>query len=388
MPNPLVAKPMLAVGPIDIYRKFVATMTEPHDDAPSFSSYTQGTDFFTFTYDWRQEMATVTAPLLDQALENYARIHERATGIPARETKFILVAHSMGGLVARTLLSEKPEWASRISRLYLVGTPNAGSVKAIRTVVIGPDSLKEYARGFPGVLLNLLPTNVDQNVTKLVGITRPSLYELLPMGDPDWRATQANGAVRSMSAEDVLKAASWEPYWPSAQLEKKLFLDGWLRDREQEGRKKIDPVDWEFCQDPGYGKLKALLSQVAAWRHVMGPLSRTESLLTRSGQSSRLRLVLSTGVKTPTGVISEGEHDAAQAYYIYDAKNDGDGTVERARVIDDLDPASPLIKRLHGVPHGRLMIDAGFLTYLTGELAHQPMVAVRTGAASTAGRKP
>jgi hypothetical protein len=378
MPNPLVAKPMLAVGPIDIYRQFIESMTEGHEETPSFSRYTLGADFFVFTYDWRQEIETVTTPLLAQALENYARIHESKTGIPARDTKFILVAHSMGGLVARTLLSEKPEWASRISRLYLVGTPNAGSVKAIRTVVIGPDSLSEYARGFPGMFLSLLPTDVDQNVTKLVGITRPSLYELLPTGDPHWQVESASGSTRRMGSQDILRAASWEPYWPSAQLEKRLFLDGWLKDRQEEGRKKIDPGAWEFCQDPNYAKLKALLAQVSAWRSAMGSLSHTESLLSRPGESSRLRLVLSTGLKTPTGVVSQGEHDASVAYYLYDSGNVGDGTVESSRVIDDLDPSSPMIERLHGVAHGRLMIDPQFLTYFTRELAHGPQVTART----------
>lgn len=372
MPNPLMARPMMAVGPIDIYRGFVSAMTHVHDDAPGFSPYTQGADFFVFAYDWRQEIATVSAPLLDQALKDYARIHASKTGIPARETRFIIVAHSMGGLVARTLLSEKPEWAPRISRLYLVGTPNAGSVKAIRTVVVGPDSLKAYATGFPGVLLNLLPTSVNQNVTKLVGITRPSLYELLPFDDPHWKAVQANGNSRRMTAQDVLSASSWEPYWPSAPLEKKLFLDGWLKDREAEGRKRIDPAQWEYCQDVGYAKLKAILSQVRAWREVMGRLSRTESLLTRSGEPARLRIVLSTGLKTPNGVVTQGMHDESQAGYTYG--NDGDGTVEAASVVDDLDPGSPLVERIHDVPHGKLMIDAQFLSYFTKELSERPMV--------------
>jgi pimeloyl-ACP methyl ester carboxylesterase len=155
-------------------------------------------------------------------LDDYARIHECKTNIPASQTKFIIVTHSMGGLVARTFLSEYPEWAS--PRLCLVGSPNAGSVEAIRTVVVGPDSLKMYATGFPGVFLNLVQTNVDQNVTKLVGITRPSLYELLPFDDPHWQSRQAGGTSRRMNAQDILDASSWETYWPSAQLERKLFL--------------------------------------------------------------------------------------------------------------------------------------------------------------------
>ncbi len=368
-PNPLEAQPLMSVGPIDVYRGFVDAMTHAHADASNFTPYTEGSDFFVFAYDWRQEIATVSAPLLEQALQSYARIHERKTGIPARDTQFVIVAHSMGGLVARTLICEKPAWASRISRLYLVGTPNTGSVKAIRTVVVGPDTLSEFATGFPGVLLNLLPTDVDQHVTKLVGITRPSLYELLPIGDPHWQAIQAAGESRHMTASDVLSAASWESYWPSAQLEKKLFIEGWLKDRIAEGRKQIDPARWEYCQDSSYTKLKAILAQVSAWRHIMGPLSHTENLLTRFGETSRLRVVLSTGLKTPTGVITQGAHDEAEGSYTYETN--GDGTVEAVRVIDDLGPGSALIQQIYNVPHGKLMIDPQFLTYFTQELSGQ-----------------
>jgi pimeloyl-ACP methyl ester carboxylesterase len=379
MPNKLEARFMPAVGPIDVYRGFVDQLTQSHHAEPKFAPYTLGTDFFIFNYDWRQEMATVSAPLLAQALESYAAIHEGKTGIPATKTKFIIITHSMGGLVARTLLSEKPEWADRISRLYLVGSPNLGSVKSIRTVIVGPDSIEEYATGFPGMLLNLIPTNVDQNVTKLVGITRPSLYELLPFGDPHWQRKLDDGRVQGVDGTDFLNASSWERYWPSAELEKKLFIDGWLTDRETEGRKTIDPENWTYCQDPSHGKLKILLSGVRSWRQGMGRLSHTESLMTRPGESTRLRIILSTGIKTPSGVISTGLHDTSRAYYTYDSKNDGDGTVEEARVLDDLAGNSPIVERLEGVPHGRLMIDSHFLDYITRELAGGPLAPDNSG---------
>lgn len=371
MPNPLQARPMVSAGPIDVYADFISGLTE-EQDVPGFQPYTDGVDFFTFAYDWRQEIATVTAPLLAQELDKYARLHEARTGLPAAETKFILVGHSMGGLVARTFLSENPEWATRISAMYLVGTPNLGSVKAIKTLVIGPGGLKENAITFPASLLNLLPSSVDANLTKLVAVTRPSLYELLPFDDPRWESVAADGSRTRIGAPDVLSVGSWAPYWPSAELERRIFLDDWLKKRQAEGR-KIDPKQWEFCQDPDLRQLQKILTQVRDWRLRMGSLSYTNTLMTRPGEPSRLRIIMGTGLKTPTGIITEGAHDASLARYTYEPDNDGDETVTGQSVLDDLHPAPNRIKLLNGVTHGKLMTDPRFLDYFYGELSHEPM---------------
>jgi hypothetical protein len=372
MPNPLDARPMISAGPIDVYGDFYSGVTD-EQDTPGFHSYTDGADFFTFAYDWRQEIATVTAPQFGKALESYARIHEEKTGIPAADTKFVLVGHSMGGLVARTFLSENPQWADRVAALYLVGPPNLGSVKAIKTLVVGPGGLKENAVTFPASLLNLLPSSVDANLTKLVAITRPSLYELLPFDDPRWECVAADGSRSRVSAQDMLRVGPWQTYWPSAELEKKIFLDGWLEPRETEGRKKINLADWEFCQDPDLQPLQKILAQVREWRLRMGSLSYTNTLLTRPGEASRLKLVLGTGLKTPTGIITEGAHDASLARYTYEPDNDGDETVTSTSALDDLHAAPNQVKLLDGVTHGKLMTDRLFLDYFYSELSHEPM---------------
>lgn len=372
MPNRLEARPMVSAGPIDVYGDFISGITE-EQDTPGFQPYTEGADFFVFAYDWRQEIATVTAPLLGRALDNYARIHERKTGIPASETKFILVAHSMGGLVARTFLSENPDWAGRIAEMILVGTPNLGSVKAIKTLVVGPGGLKENATGFPAALLNLLPSNVDANLTKLVAISRPSLYELLPFDDPHWECVAADGSRARISAQDMLRIGPWQNYWPSAELERRVYLDGWLKKRQAEGRKKIDPPDWTFCQDADLPQLQQMLAQVREWRLRMGSLNYTNTLLTAPGGASRLKVVIGTGIKTPTGIITEGAHDSSLARYTYEPDNDGDETVTGTSVLDDLHPVPGQIKLLNRVTHGKLMTDPDFLDYLYGELSHEPM---------------
>jgi pimeloyl-ACP methyl ester carboxylesterase len=382
MPNPLVAQPLLKAGPIDVYGAFVNGLAGEHDQAPKFRPYTRDADFFIFAYDWRQEIATVTAPLFKQALEKYAAIHEQRTGIPAPQSRFIIVAHSMGGLVARTFLSENPQWSDRIAKLYLVGTPNLGSVKTIQTLVTGPGGLKQKDLNFPASLLNLLPNDVNANITKLVAITRPSLYELLPFQDPRWECVAADGSRTRIAATDLLNIGPWQTYWPTAELEKKLFLDDWLKKRQDEGRKKIDQDEWQYCQDPDLGKLQHMLAQVREWRLKMGSLSYTNTLLTKPGEDSRLKVIIGTGLKTPTGVITEGEHDNCTARYTYAPDNDGDETVTGVSVLDDLHPAPDNVKLLEGVTHGRLMIDPDFLNYIYKELSHEVMVGTLTDTAS------
>jgi hypothetical protein len=117
--------------------------------------------------------------------------------------------------------------------------------------------------------------------------------------------------------------------------------------------------------------LKAILAQVRSWRRIMGRLSATDRQLTESGESSRLRIVVSTGLKTPTGVVTTGSHDHARGDYVYESNDDGDGTVEGTRVLDDRQESSLTVERLHGVAHGKLMIDPQFLAYFTRELAGQ-----------------
>ena len=117
--------------------------------------------------------------------------------------KFDIVAHSMGGLVSRYFLrygnaglpedGSAPEltWAGAelVDKLILVGTPNAGSVKAIKQMVNGADFAPTLPRYEPALLG-----------------TMPSIYQLLPRG--------RHGALRDAETgeviEDIHDPALWE----------------------------------------------------------------------------------------------------------------------------------------------------------------------------------
>jgi hypothetical protein len=201
---------------------------------------------------------------------------------------------------------------------------------------------------------------------------------LRPFEDPRWECVAADGSRARLGAQDVLRVGAWQPYWPSAELERRVFLNGWLKKREAEGRKRIDPADWEFCQDPDMQPLQKMLSQTRDWRLRMGSLSYTNTLLTRPGEASRLKIVIGVGLKTPTGVITEGSHDASLARYTYEPDNDGDETVTTASALDDLHAEPHQVQMLKGVTHGRLMIDDSFLDYFYNELSSEPMAAPNT----------
>ena len=116
-----------------------------------------------FAYDWRASIETSAARLAE-------RIEQDKTNRPIR-----ILAHSMGGLVARAMIEKKPDlWkklCDRGGRLVMLGTPNGGSY-VIPRLLFGVDEtlrmleqadamhtaaqLSAIIAGFPGVL-EMLP---------------------------------------------------------------------------------------------------------------------------------------------------------------------------------------------------------------------------------------
>jgi pimeloyl-ACP methyl ester carboxylesterase len=135
---------------------------------------------FQFPYDWRRDIVE-SARELDHFIQE-RRIYvqqeiEKRFGIKGYDVKFDLVAHSMGGLVARYYLrygtqdlptdGSLPEltWAGSryVEHLVMIGTPNAGAINALLNMVNGHR---------PALMLPRFPA-------ALVG-TMPSIYQLLP----------------------------------------------------------------------------------------------------------------------------------------------------------------------------------------------------------------
>ncbi|HEX6396924.1 MAG TPA: hypothetical protein VFZ95_05835 [Steroidobacteraceae bacterium] len=118
-----------------------------------------GFDAVLLDYDWRRDVATL-GKLLAQRIT--------ADGMQ----QVGIVAHSMGGLVARAALTQAA--GAQVSQLIMLGTPNAGSLGAIQAL-----------RGTYSVVRKIAMMDLRHDAEFLaseVFATFPGLHELLPSG--------------------------------------------------------------------------------------------------------------------------------------------------------------------------------------------------------------
>ena len=190
------------------------------DEALGLGAIDYGDDHFTcfqFDYDWRRdnvENAQRLKAFIDEKRAYIEAEYEKRYGITDADVKFDIVAHSMGGLVARYFMrygdadvddvdmSAPVPWtgAEDVERVVLVGTPSFGSVNAFTQLIDG------YDVGRP-----ILP----YYAAPLLG-TFPSIYELMPR--PRHKSIVWKDAGEDETL-DIYDPALWERYgWGLASL--------------------------------------------------------------------------------------------------------------------------------------------------------------------------
>ncbi|MEQ1922754.1 MAG: hypothetical protein ABL952_09625 [Pyrinomonadaceae bacterium] len=160
---------------VEVYQKLIDALIE--------KGYTEGdwkkpkaTDvFYVFAYDWRRDNVE-TARLLMQKMAAVKKTLRKPN------LKFDILAHSMGGLVARYAamygtadlprdgVSPVPTWAGavHINKLMMFGTPNEGSAKSIDALL----------NGYPIIASRKLPFVDDLRPEDVMA--NPAVFQVLP----------------------------------------------------------------------------------------------------------------------------------------------------------------------------------------------------------------
>lgn len=176
--------------------------------------------FYVFPYDWRRDNVENARLLI-------TRIEALKRRIRNPNLKFNVIAHSMGGLIARYAAmygnadlptgQPRPTWAGarNFNKIFLLGTPNEGSVQSIDALLNG----FSYFGG--GLNLPFI-----QNISRFDIFTIPSIYEMLPH-DGSLLAYDEN---LKPIVVDVYDPATWDKY-------------GWSIWRDTAFAKKFTPAE-------------------------------------------------------------------------------------------------------------------------------------------------
>lgn len=172
--------------------------------------------FYVYAYDWRLDNVE-NAQLLVRKIESL----KRRLGKP--NMKFNVVAHSMGGLIARYAAmygradlpagDVQPTWAGakHFDKIFLLGTPNEGSIMSLDALLNG----FSYIGG--GLNLPFI-----QDISRFDAFTIPSIYQLLPH---DGALLAYDENLKPVQV-DLFDPAVWEKYgwaiWQDENFTKKF----------------------------------------------------------------------------------------------------------------------------------------------------------------------
>jgi pimeloyl-ACP methyl ester carboxylesterase len=185
--------------------------------------------FYVFPYDWRQDNVS-------NARELIRRIAQLKTKLQRPDLKFNIVAHSMGGLIARYAAMYgdadlppgdgpiQPTWqgAAHISKIVMIGVPNEGSAEAFATLVEGYSITEGLRRRVP--LLNKLTA---EDV-----VSAPAVFQLMPHA----RAVRFLDENLQPLAVDLYDQEVWKRYGWSVIYSSPVFRRRYASSAGTDGR--------------------------------------------------------------------------------------------------------------------------------------------------------
>jgi len=149
------------------------------------NGYEEGKNLFEFPYEWR-DSNILTAGLLKQKIQDVKN--------ETKISKVDLVAHSMGGLVARYYI-EEPGYQDDVDQLITLGTPHKGAPESYLKWEAGEgfeDPLDKIAKAIFQIEAHVMGYN---DLKEYIQARVKSVQELLP--DYDYLKEASNGEIRS-----------------------------------------------------------------------------------------------------------------------------------------------------------------------------------------------
>jgi pimeloyl-ACP methyl ester carboxylesterase len=197
--------------------------------------------FYVFAYDWRRDNVENARSLLRQ-------VELVKTRLQRPDLRFTIMAHSMGGLIARYAAmygnadlpygedAITPTWAgaAHIGKIVLLGVPNEGLADAFATIIEGYSITEGLRRRVP--LLNKL--------TAEDAVRAPSVFQLMPHS----RSTKFLDEELKPASIDLYDPETWKRY-------------GWSLINDPEFRKRY------AREHPGKDALKDLDNYLSAVLH-------------------------------------------------------------------------------------------------------------------------
>jgi pimeloyl-ACP methyl ester carboxylesterase len=228
------AKVSALIPEISIYRPLLASLESyggyrrARFDAPA-----PGGDcdtLYVFPYDWRRDIVE-SARALGCLIEEL----KRRLGRP--DLRFDIVAHSMGGLVARYYAMyggrdvldiptgrAAPDWAGarNLNSVIMIASPNSGSMNALRVLLNGfsAASFATTFRVLPRKFRNKLPI---ARISLRGTFTSPAIYQLLP---PQRQARFFSDSLTPMQVNlydvETWRVLKWSAAFDEAALKREL----------------------------------------------------------------------------------------------------------------------------------------------------------------------
>jgi pimeloyl-ACP methyl ester carboxylesterase len=216
--------------------------------------------FYLFAYDWRRDN-------VESARRLAAKIAALKRQLNRPDLRFDIIAHSMGGLISRYFAmygdqdvldhpQPQPDWrgAEHINRLILFGTPNAGSMDALRSLIYGY-SVTEADQ--PRIVL-------FRSLGRAMIFTAPAVYQLLPRNDTA-RFYDANLDPIKL---DLYEVGTWKRYGWSVACDAETLA------RELKTQtKKFGETNGRMAAEKNAAQrqiyLRAVLKRAADFHHAM-----------------------------------------------------------------------------------------------------------------------